>query len=391
LTRPPTVIVIGAGAFGGWTALELRRRGAHVTLIDAWGPGHARASSGGETRIIRSTYGTRAIYTKMALRALELWRAHDPGRRLLHETGVLWMFGDDDSFGDASARVLRDHGASLDLLTLGDASRRYPQINFDGIRSVFVEPAAGYLFARRACEDVVAHLIAEGGEYRQAAVVAPVVVKGTEMTRVVLHDGSRLVADAFVFACGPWLPSLFPDVVGANIAATRQEVFYFGTPAGDARFTGPGLPVWMDFAAGSRSGQIYGIPGTGSSGFKVADDASGPAIDPTAGDRAASAGGIARARAFLSRRFPALAHAPLVGAEVCQYESTPDDHFIVDRHPAASNVWIAGGGSGHGFKMGPAIGEMVASIVLANAVPDAQLSLARFAAPPRGGWEKRWS
>jgi glycine/D-amino acid oxidase-like deaminating enzyme len=385
------VIVIGAGAFGGWTALELRRRGARVTLIDAWGPGHARASSGGETRIIRSTYGTRAVYTKMALRALELWRAHDPDRRLLRETGVLWMFGDDDSFGHASARVLRDHGASLDLLTLPDASRQYPQINFDGIRSVFIEPGAGYLFARRACEQVVGHLIAEGGEYRQAAAVGPIVADRRVLPHVVLCDGTRLEADAFVFACGPWLASLFPDVVGANIAATRQEVFYFGTPPGDARFTEPELPVWMDFAAGSRSGQIYGIPGSGSSGFKVADDAPGPAIDPTSGDRDVSVDGVARARAFLSRRFPVLADAPLVGSEVCQYESTPDDHFIVDRHPGAPNVWIVGGGSGHGFKMGPAVGEMVASVVLADSPPDAQFSLARFVAPPRAGWEKRWS
>ena len=123
------IVVVGAGAFGGWTALELRRRGARVTLIDAWGPGHARSSSGGETRIIRATYGTRAVYTRMALRALELWRAHDPHRRLLNETGVLWMFGDDDSFGHASADVLRACGARLDPLTFADASRRYPQIS----------------------------------------------------------------------------------------------------------------------------------------------------------------------------------------------------------------------------------------------------------------------
>ena len=123
-----------------------------MTLIDAWGPGHARASSGGETRIIRATYGPRAVYTTMALRALELWRAHDPERRLLHETGVLWMFGDDDSFGHTSAAVLSDHGARLDRSPLADASRRYPQIDFDDIRSVFFEPDAGYLLARRACE-----------------------------------------------------------------------------------------------------------------------------------------------------------------------------------------------------------------------------------------------
>ena len=395
MSQPPAqrlhIVVVGAGAFGGWTALDLLRRGARVTLIDAWGPGHARASSGGETRIIRATYGTRAIYTKMALRALELWRKHDTGRRLLHETGVLWMFGDDDSFGHASARVLRDHGSRLDVLPLADASRRYPQIDFDGVRSVFVEPDAGYLFARRACEDVVEHLTAEGGEYRQAAVAGPIAGDKRPLTHVVLADGKHLEADAFVFACGPWLPSLFPDVVGANITVTRQEVFYFGTPAGDARFSGSGLPAWMDFAVGSRLGQIYGIPASGSSGFKLADDASGPEIDPTSSERTISADGLARARAFLSLRFPALSDAPLVASEVCQYETTPDAHFIVDRHPDAPNVWIVGGGSGHGFKMGPAVGEMVASLVLGQAAPDPQFSLARFATPPGGGWELKWS
>lgn len=391
LSHRPHIVVIGAGAFGGWTALECVRRGARVTLIDAWGPGHPRASSGGETRIIRATYGTRAVYTRMAIRALELWRAYDPGRRLLHETGVLWMFGDDDSFGHASASVLRDNGGRLDVVALADASRRYPQINFNGVRSVFFEPDAGYLFARRACEDVAERVVAEGGEYRSSAAVSPIALDGSPLVALPLEDGTRVDADAFIFACGPWLATLFPDVVGTSVSATRQEVFYFGTPAGDPRFTAPTLPVWMDFAVGSRSGQIYGIPAAGSSGFKVADDAPGPPIDPTGGDRSVSADGIARARAFLSRRFPALADAPLVGSEVCQYESTPDDHFVVDRHPRASNVWIVGGGSGHGFKMGPAVGEMVASLVAGDSVPDSLFSLTRFGAPPSGGWQKKWS
>ena len=391
LSHRPHIVVIGAGAFGGWSALECVRRGARVTLIDAWGPGHPRASSGGETRIIRATYGTRAVYTRMAIRALELWRAHDPGRRLLHETGVLWMFDDDDSFGHASASVLRDNGARLDVVALAEASQRYPQISFDRIRSVFFEPDAGYLFARRACEDVAGRVAAEGGEYRLAAAVSPVALDGSPLAALPLADGTLVEADVFIFACGPWLATLFPDAVGASIGATRQEVFYFGTPAGDARFAAPALPVWMDFAAGSRSGQIYGIPAAGLSGFKVADDAPGLPIDPTDGDRNVSADGIARARAFLSRRFPALAGAPLVGSEVCQYQSTPDDHFIVDRHPRASNVWIVGGGSGHGFKMGPAVGEMVASLVVGDALPDTQFSLARFGAAPSGGWQKKWS
>jgi glycine/D-amino acid oxidase-like deaminating enzyme len=301
------------------------------------------------------------------------------------------MFGDDDSFGHASAEVLAAHGSRLDLLPVAGAARRYPRIAFDDVRSVFVEPDAGYLFARRACLAVVERLIEEGGTYFQASVRGPVVPAGSTMPSVRTDDGQKIDADAFVFACGPWLPSLFPDVVGSHVRATRQDVFYFGTPAGDRGFSDPDLPVWMDFAAGTRAGQIYGIPSAGQSGFKVADDAAGPVIDPSTVERVVSAEGVERIRAFLARRFPALAGAPLVGAEVCQYESTPDDHLIVDRHPRTSNVWIVGGGSGHGFKMGPALGQLVASLVLGECDVDPQFGLARLAAPPEGGWRQKWA
>src|SRR5215467_12488293 len=129
------VLVAGAGAFGGWTALELQRRGARVTLVDAWGPGNARASSGGETRVIRATYGTRAIYTKMAARAMHLWREYDAQwqRGFFRQTGALWMFGSDDSFGRASASALRSEGLPIEELTPRDAAARFPQISFDGI------------------------------------------------------------------------------------------------------------------------------------------------------------------------------------------------------------------------------------------------------------------
>jgi sarcosine oxidase len=373
------VVVIGAGAFGGWTALELRRRGARVTLIDAWGPGNARASSGGETRVIRATYGSRAVYTRMAVRALELWREHESrfGCDLYRATGALWMFGDDEAFGRASVETLRALNLPIEELAPREAAARFPQIAFDNsIRSVFYEPWAGYLFARRACEHVVERFIEEGGEYRQAAVRAPV-----DLTRM------EIEADAYVFACGPWLGRLFPDVIGPRVTATRQEVYYFGTPAGDARFHDPQMPVWVDY----RQRFWYGIPGNANRGFKVADDTPGPEIDPTTMTRDATAAGVAAARAFLKQRFPALAEAPLLGSEVCQYEASPDSHFIVDRHPAARHVWIAGGGSGHGFKMGPALGEMLASWVLETASPDPQFALARLAAAPKGGWEEKWT
>jgi glycine/D-amino acid oxidase-like deaminating enzyme len=383
------VAVIGAGAFGGWTALALRRRGVRVTLVDAWGPGHARASSGGETRVIRATYGTRAIYTRMAVRALELWRAHNAmfGGGLIRTTGVLWMFRADDGFGRASAAALREARLPVEELALREAARRFPQIKLDDLTSVLWEPDAGYLFARRACEHVVERLVAEGGQYRQAAVKAPVETDGRDLMRLPLEGADALEADAFVFACGAWLGEIFPSVLGTRLSVTRQEVYYFGTPAGDTRFVDPAMPVWLDY--GERV--MYGIPSHAHRGFKVADDTSGPPMDPTMGSRDVTAPGVAAARAFMAHRFPALAGAPLIGSEVCQYESTPDAHFVVDRHPGASNVWIAGGGSGHGFKMGPAIGEMLAACVLDGRAADPQFSLARFASPPAEGWQAKWS
>ena len=381
------IAVIGAGAFGGWTALALRRRGARVTLVDAWGPGNTRSSSGGETRVIRATYGTRDIYTKMAMRAMELWRDYDVDRTLLRTAGVLWMLQRDDGFGRASVETLRASGLRIDELTPRDAAARFPQIDMGRVTSALWEPDAGYLFARRACASVVERFVAEGGEYRQSAATAPVALDGRSLTRLPLQGGGALDADAFVFACGPWLGSLFPDTLGSLVSVTRQEVYYFGTPAGDARFVDPAMPVWLDY--GERV--MYGIPGNAYRGFKIADDTSGPPMDPTTGSRDVTAAGVAAVRTFLERRFPALAGAPLLGSEICQYESTPDAHFVIDRHPAAENVWIAGGGSGHGFKMGPAIGEHLATCVLDAGDVYAPFTLGRFARPPAGGWEKKWS
>ena len=369
------VAVVGAGAFGGWTALHLRRAGARVTLLDAWGAGNARASSGGETRVIRGIYGGNRRYVELTARAFVLWWEHEErwSRRLYHRTGALWMFGGDDSYARTTLPVLREVGLEVAELAPADAARRYPQIDFAGVGTTFFEIEAGYLLARQACEVVRAGFVAEGGEYLAAA-VRPGPTTGGGLRELVLADGTTLSADRFVFACGPWLGELFPDIIGDRITPTRQEVLFFGPPGADARFDEGACPVWVDY--GNRF--MYGIPGNERRGFKVADDTRGPRIDPTTEERVPSAEAIARARDLLARRFPALAGAPVVESRICQYEQTPDGHFIIDRHPEADNVWLAGGGSGHGFKMGPAIGELVAGLVLGKTEPERQFSLARF-------------
>jgi glycine/D-amino acid oxidase-like deaminating enzyme len=371
------VVVVGAGAFGGWTALYLRRRGARVTLVDAWGPGNARASSGGDTRVLRATYGPRGVYTRLAVRARALWREHERrwGRRLYHEIGVLWLVEDDDRYERAALPLLREAGVAFEQLSGAETARRYPQINCERVRWAILEREAGYLAARAACGAVLAGFVAEGGEYRALA-AQPGRVAGGRLAGVRLSDGTTLTADAYVFACGPWLGRLFPDVLGERIRVTRQEVFFFGTPPGDPRFTEEALPVWADH--GARF--MYGIPGNEWRGFKVADDTRGPPFDPTSGERLPTPAALRAVRDYLAVRFPALADAPLLEARVCQYENSPDEDFIVDRHPDAADLWLVGGGSGHGFKHGPALGELVADLVLAGEAAPAEFRLARFGA-----------
>jgi glycine/D-amino acid oxidase-like deaminating enzyme len=359
----PRIAVIGSGAFGGWTALHLLNLGAQVDLIDSWGPGNTRSSSGGETRVIRAIYGPDRVYVEMVKRAYELWEklgASSP-EPLYAETGVLWMHRKDDAYVRSSAPILQELGFPVDRLAIDDAVRRYPQIDFRGVHSVWFERRAGALSARRACVAVRDAFVKAGGNYRLGRVKPGSIVSGA-MTEIRLDDGSRIEADAYVFACGPWLGKLFPEVVGERVRATRQEVYYFGTPAGSQRYLPAQLPIWIDF--GERI--FYGIPDVHMRGFKIADDTRGEPIDPTSMNRRPSAEGIARARQLIAERFPELANAPLISAEVCQYENSPDGHLIIDRHPQAANVWLVGGGSGHGFKISPAVGEMTAQQILSG-------------------------
>jgi len=372
----PHLAVVGAGAFGGWTALYLLRRGARVTLIDAWGPGNSRSSSGGETRIIRGTYGPSQPYTKMAARAMRLWKEHESrwGLHLLHRTGVLWMAtSSDDQFERSSLPMLREAGIAYEELDGGELGRRWPQINVEDVRWAIHEPDGGFLSARVACQVVVEGFLAEGGEYRQVAVLPHDLETGIR-DGLMLSDGSKLVADQYVFACGPWLGKLFPDTIGNLIHPTKQDVFFFGTPAGDDRFSDKKLPVWADH----RDRFIYGIPAADGLGFKVADDTRGAEFDPTSGERVASQDGLRLVRDYIALRFPAMKDAPLVETRVCQYENSPDNHLIIDRHPKANNIWLVGGGSGHGFKHGPALGEILAECVMEGKAPEPTFRLARF-------------
>jgi glycine/D-amino acid oxidase-like deaminating enzyme len=378
----PHIAVVGAGAFGGWTALHLLERGARVTLLDAWGPGNSRASSGGETRIMRGTYGPDQPYTETAARALKLWTKYERRwkKQFLHRTGVLWMVSSrDDAYERGSLEPLREAGIKFQELSTLEMKKRWPQINFADVHWGIFEPECGYLDARDTCQAVVDAFVADGGNYRQLA-ASPDGLESGLLRGLTLSDGSRLKADHYVFACGPWLGKLFPETLGKVIRPTKQDIFFFGPPAGDSRFTDEHLPVWGDH--GKRF--FYGIPGSDRRGFKVADDTRGGSFDPTDGERVVSQATLKRVREYIACRFPAMKDAPLIETRVCQYEQTLDSHFVMDRHPRIDNAWLLGGGSGHGFKHGPALGEMMADLILRDGELDAIWRLSRFSRAKTG-------
>ena len=344
-----TVTVVGAGTFGGWTALTLLRSGCRVTLVDWWGPGNSRSSSGDETRVIRGAYGPNAVYTRMVAESVASWMEIG----MLKAVGSLWMAPESgDAWERASAENIAACGLHCDQLGLDELRRRWPEVNWTGIAWALFEPELGYLQARRACQEVVRRFVAEGGVY--------------------LQQSATPDSDATVLACGPWLKGM--------VTPTRQEVFYFGTPPGIHRF-----PAWVD----NTPPRHYGIPDHDGRGFKVAMDVPGLQFDPTSGDRTPTAAAIAEARDYLAFRFPALRDAPLLESRVCQYEMSDDGHLIMGRDPGRDNTWVAGGGSGHGFKLSPAVGAHMADLVLGKTGERPEFSPARLAGISVRNWERR--
>ena len=365
------VAVVGAGVFGAWAAYHLRRAGRTVALIDAYGPANARASSGGETRVIRLGYGDQELYTRMSQRSLEQWKAllALAGRTAhFQNSGVLWLARDQDALTTKTLETLRRLKLKHERLDRAQIAARWPQIELGPLTWALYEPEGGFFAAFEVVQAVAQIAVTDGVTYAQEQVVAP--TERGEIVSVTTQSGKTIRAKTFVMACGPWLAKLFPNLLGDRIFPTRQEVFHFGVPPGDTRFDVSALPVWTDLAE-----EMYGIPDFRGRGFKVALDRHGPAVDPDSLERVPSAEVMAEVRAFVAKRFPALKDAPIVSTHVCQYENTSNGDFLIDRHPDVPNVWLVGGGSGHGFKHGPAVGEYVAQRIADGKPVDAKFSL----------------
>jgi glycine/D-amino acid oxidase-like deaminating enzyme len=345
--------------FGGSLARHLAGSDWEVTLVDQYPPGHVRAASGGESRLLRCAHGGDRWYTRSARRARELWGEieDEASSQLLVQAGVVWLARRDDGWEAESERMLRDEGIPAERLDVREARRFFPSLDFEGLQFALYEPEAGVLRARDSTRVLAAQAQARGARF----VGGRAKPAGAE---VVVGD-DRLAADRVVWACGAWLPWLFPDIV--RLRVTKQDVYFFGAPIA---WQTPPLPAWVDYDAA-----VYGVGDLDGRGFKVAPDHEGPAFDPDTGTRIASEQGEREARAYLARRFPALSAAPLVGARTCQYALTTDTEFVIAPHPEYDGVWIVGGGSGHGFKHGPALAEYVAGLLEGRAEPDERFRL----------------
>lgn len=356
------VVVIGAGVFGAWTAWHLLKLGKRVLLVDAWGPAHARASSGGESRMTRTAYGRDAVYSRFAWESLDDWRwlSSRSGLPVFHPTGVLFFFPRIEPYVAQTLEVHKQLGIPIETLDRATLRRRYPQMFWDDIEIALYEPDRGALMARRAVQNLVKEFVAAGGEYQQLSVQPPQAsAKASSLSSLATSSGESLQGAQYVFACGPWLPKLFPELLGGKIVPTRQEVFFFSTAAGDSRFSPAQLPGWADFNEGDI---YYGFPDLESRGFKIAHDRHGSPMDPDTGDRTPSPAALQDVRDFMKRRFPSLADRPLSESRVCQYENSSNGDLLIDRHPSWQNVWLVGAGSGHGFKHGPAVGRYAARL-----------------------------
>jgi glycine/D-amino acid oxidase-like deaminating enzyme len=348
----PDVAIIGAGAFGGWTALSLRDAGAKVTLIDAYGPGNPRASSGDESRLLRLSYGSREIYTLWARRAQELWEARQEefGRRLFYNNGSLRTLEAQEM---AAQREIFDRlSVPYEVLTPDEVHHRWPQVDFSEYEHVFYETTGGVVKAREAMIAVAENFMHKGGTVR----IGHARMGDAHSNSAVTVDGEALSAGAYVFACGPWLPKVFPHLLGDRIRVPRREIFYVGSPIGDHRYRWEHLPNISDSRTYTASDVDYGV--------KVAAAPRDMPMDPDSGDRMPTAFLQSQVLDYVARRMPGLKGQPIVATRTCQTEYSDNSHFIVDRHPDLQDVWIAGAGSGHAFKMGPTIGEYVAQRVL---------------------------
>jgi len=360
------IVVIGSGIWGACTAYSLRKAGAEVELYDMWGPGNSKSGSGGASRIIRLTYGKDQIYSELTNSSFSFWESlsNKHGKELYIENGMLWLITQDDSsYVKNSIKTIKNFGHDIKKLNLNTAKKEYPIINFEGVKEIYLEKKAGILLASRCCKKVVDEFQKIGG----SLIIGEVQIKEETLHKEngILFNNKKIEADQYVIACGPWNRKLLPKFFNKITYTSRQEVYFFSVPNKNAQDYGvEKMPCWMDL--NEMTPTYYGMPFHLNKGFKIAYDERSTLFDPDKSDRIPMKKLIERTKRYIYKRFPGLNGLPITESKVCQYENSIDGNFIIGRHNESKKVLILGGSSGHGFKMGPGIGDLVKDVLIKN-------------------------
>jgi glycine/D-amino acid oxidase-like deaminating enzyme len=389
------IAVVGAGAFGGWTAYWARKLGASVVLIDAYGPGNSRSTSGDETRGVRSSYGDRPPpqgeqWMQWANRSIQRWKAWDDewGRdlkmRLFVTTGDFTFRPEWENMTKNTRDLFVKNGVKHESVDVEIVKKEFPQFDLRGITACLYEAEAGVVRARRSTQCVAEVFQKLGGDIVIARAY-PGPLEGGRMGGLVLNNHETVKAQQYIFALGPWMGKTFPGLLGPRMRQPVGRVCYFATPHGDNRFEWPNMPSfnfpgttgWPTLPFDSRGLRVRGGGGGGGGGGgrggggggnqgplaqipPAQQVVGGPEQDPDLSDRYVDPLTVERARAFLAERIPLMKDQPLNETRACHYEQSASRNFIIDRHPDIQNAWIAGGGNAEAFKSGPVIGEYVA-------------------------------
>jgi glycine/D-amino acid oxidase-like deaminating enzyme len=311
-------------------------------------------------RQIRAIYGDRELYTRWVLEAFKRWKAREEewGRKMFFQTGQLTLATRWTRELRNTRKVFDQLGVDYEVIEPDDLVRRYPQFNHEGVMFGFYVPSTGVLRCSEGCLAVAEAFEKKGGQQIMAK-AEPGRRSSGRLQDVTLSTGETLAAQTFIFACGPWHPTLFPDVLKDKLMLARRPQIHIGTPPDDNRFSYPNCPNFV--AQG-----VYGFPSIEGKGVKIGPYWDIPTMDPDKDDRVLRPDEVKKTHEFAASALPPLAGQPIVESRVAPRANSVDGHFIIDRHPELENVWLVGGGSGHGYKHGIVVGDYVAKRVVGS-------------------------